>query len=366
MIAGGGSPVARLDSLIDVRVVMSSTTLWRSKSVACPWATIRPRYRTARRSATSKTSTRLWEITSTARPLSASRRMRSSTILVWATPRAAVGSSMITSLEFHITARATATDWRWPPDSDATGWRIDRTVVTERPASVAAAAFSISSSARNRPSWRRSLPRNMFWTMSRLSQRARSWNTVLMPSAVASFGVRKWTGRPSHRIWPPSAAWMPEIVLTKTDLPAPLSPRRAVTWAAGTSRFTPVSACTGPKFLSMPRRDSRAPGSTAPVPEPSDIYEIPADVHIAAKAPAQSVALSTNLSLTTVDAMFWVVTHTGVSNTDGTSTLGVAPVSFVVPFRSSAGGVWLARREIARAAAAWVSRKIGLYTDPHW
>ena len=35
-------------------------------------------------------------------------------------------------LEFHITALAIATAWRWPPDSEATGWRIERTVVTER------------------------------------------------------------------------------------------------------------------------------------------------------------------------------------------------------------------------------------------
>src|SRR2546427_3103314 len=149
------------------------------------------------------------------------------------------------------------------------------------------------------------------------------------------------------------------MVLTRTDLPAPLSPRSAVTLAAGTSRFTPVRACTGPKFLSMSRRDSRAPGSTPPVPEPSGIYEIPAELQLAAKAPAQSCALSTNLSAITVDAMFFAVTHTGVSSTDGTSTLGVAPVSFVVPFRSDEGGVTLARREIARAAAACVSRKIG-------
>src|SRR5438552_5625645 len=148
---------------------------------------------------------------------------------------------------------------------------------------------------------------------------------------------------------------MPEIVLTRTDLPAPLSPRRAVTWAAGTSRLTPVSACTGPKCLSMPRRDSRAPGSTAPAPELSAIYEIPAEVHIAAKAPAQSWALSTNLSATTVEPMFAVVTQTGVRSTDDTSTLGVTPVSVVLPLSSAAGGLWLARRLVARAAAAWGS-----------
>jgi hypothetical protein len=37
---------------------------------------------------------------------------------------------MITSFAFASTAFATATDWRWPPESDATGWRIERTVVT--------------------------------------------------------------------------------------------------------------------------------------------------------------------------------------------------------------------------------------------
>ena len=56
---------------------------------------------------------------------------------------------MITSFEFHSTALAMATDWRCPPDSDATGWRIERTVVTARLLRVAAAAFSMSSSARS-------------------------------------------------------------------------------------------------------------------------------------------------------------------------------------------------------------------------
>src|SRR6266536_3109200 len=58
----------------------------------------------------------LCEIRTTARPCSASFRTRSSTWRVWATPRAAVGSSRITSFEFHSTAFATATDWRWPPE----------------------------------------------------------------------------------------------------------------------------------------------------------------------------------------------------------------------------------------------------------
>ncbi len=111
----------------------------------------------------------------TARPWSFRRLIRSRTIWVWATPRAAVGSSSRTSLEFHITALATATAWRWPPDSVATGWRIERTVVTCRPASVSAAARSMLVLIEEEPGPWRSRPRNMFWTMSRLSARARSW-----------------------------------------------------------------------------------------------------------------------------------------------------------------------------------------------
>ena len=68
----------------------------------------------------------------TATPLAASLRIRSITTSVCVTPSAAVGSSMITSRASAMTARATATPWRWPPESEPTGWRIERTVVTER------------------------------------------------------------------------------------------------------------------------------------------------------------------------------------------------------------------------------------------
>src|SRR5215472_4163187 len=85
----------------ELPVVMYSTTLCRSKSAAGPSATIRPRNSTAIRSATSKTSFRLCEITITASPRSRSRLTRSSTTRVCTTPRAAVGSSSSTSLELH-------------------------------------------------------------------------------------------------------------------------------------------------------------------------------------------------------------------------------------------------------------------------
>src|SRR5450759_1817760 len=41
--------------------------------------------------------------------------------------------------------------------------------------------------------------------------------------------------------------------LVRTDLPAPLSPQRAVTCPAGRSRSTPYRAWTAPKCLLMPR-----------------------------------------------------------------------------------------------------------------
>ena len=127
------------------------------------------------RVAVSKMSCRLCEISTTARPCSASRLTSASTCSVCATPSAAVGSSRMTSFEFHCTAFATATDCRWPPESVATGWRTERIVVTASDFSVSAVFCSMIGSFSR---WRKSCasrPRYMFWTTSRLSQSARSW-----------------------------------------------------------------------------------------------------------------------------------------------------------------------------------------------
>src|SRR5215472_1906009 len=70
----------------------------------------------------------------------------------------------------------------------------------------------------------------------------------------------------------------------------------------------------------------------------------------------QSADADTNLSLITVDAMFEVSTHTGVSSTAG-CWLPVTPLGGVVlPFTSALGGDWPARRMVARETAAWASR----------
>ena len=126
------------------------------------------------RSETAKTSFMLCEISTTPRPLSASRRTSSSTWAVCATPSAAVGSSRMTTRLFHSTALAIATVCRWPPERLATSWRSDFTVRTERLARVSPAICSMVGSSSTMPRVF-SRPRNMFWTMSRLSQSARSW-----------------------------------------------------------------------------------------------------------------------------------------------------------------------------------------------
>src|SRR5215211_3627041 len=64
------------------------------------------------------------------------------------------------------------------------------------------------------------------------------------------------TSFPSKRMLPSSAGWIPAIVFTRVDLPAPLSPTRATTSPSWTSKSTSLSAWTGPKLLLTPFRAS--------------------------------------------------------------------------------------------------------------
>ena len=84
---------------------------------------LRPRRSTATLSATALTSAMLWLMRITARPRSRSRSTRSRTWAVCSTPRAAVGSSRMTSLGSPSSERAMATVCRWPPESEAIGIR---------------------------------------------------------------------------------------------------------------------------------------------------------------------------------------------------------------------------------------------------
>src|SRR5450755_1218413 len=214
-----------------------------------------------------------------------------------------------------------------------------------------------------------------------------------MPRAVASLGPCKWIGVPFHSISPLLGSQIPEMVLISVDLPAPLSPTRAVTWPSGMSRSTPASACTGPKLLPTLRRLSsmtRPPGprytgrlkrcrhwlaprpwlapgprsragrhirrSLSPPPKSGsgssahDHPVIPAAVQAALNVAVHSCAAGTKLSVITVEFMLAGVTHSGVSSTEGTWTCSAESV--VVLLTRLAGGVALARMYIASAAAA--------------
>src|SRR4051794_23651865 len=70
-----------------------------------------------------------------------------------------------------------------------------------------------------------------------------------MPSAAASCGLWIDTARPSKRTSPLSMLLMPAMHFTSVDLPAPLSPTRAVTSPRRTVRSTSCRTCTGPKLL---------------------------------------------------------------------------------------------------------------------
>ena len=158
----------------------------------------------------------------------------------------------MTSREFHITARATATDWRWPPESVATGWRIERIVVTRE---------ARERLRRLRLHRRLAQPRRR---VVRLAAEVHVLDDVevvaereilvddLDPERAASFGPWIVTGWPSKTISPPSIGWMPATHLISVDLPAPLSPTSAMTSPARTSKSTSVSACTEPKRLRDP------------------------------------------------------------------------------------------------------------------
>src|SRR3954452_12926030 len=173
------------------RVRHAASSSWRSAPVIAPTtssivtssrrrlATRSPRRRTSMRSATSKTSGMLWLISTTDTPRPRTRPMRSSTWRVWTTPSAAVGSSMKTTLLAHVTARLTATPWRWPPDILATG-AVESCRPTPRLLNASSERRCISALSRkpSRPSSpprRISRPRNRFAAGSSSAASARSW-----------------------------------------------------------------------------------------------------------------------------------------------------------------------------------------------
>ena len=110
-------------------VIAATISSWLESPISKVPAT-RPSRSTVTRSATWKTSARLWEMTITPRPRSLRRSINSRMWAVWTTPRAAVGSSRRTIFGSPRSERAIAMAWRWPPESRSTSVRTLRIVVT--------------------------------------------------------------------------------------------------------------------------------------------------------------------------------------------------------------------------------------------
>src|SRR4051794_20163571 len=166
---------------------------------------------------------------------------------------------------------------------------------------------------------------------------------------------------------------MPAMHLTRVDLPAPLSPTRAITSPLATWKSTPFSACTAPKLLWTSRSSSSAaaPSLTSTLPLLSSArgrhvvaspppplgrpagaphaaapptchcrrYWIPYFLQSAAYLPVQICFFVRNPSAITVSLMLAVVTATGFRSTDGVCVplLSVAPL--VVGFSPFASAI---------------------------
>ena len=86
---------------------------------------------------------------------------------------------MITSLRAHAAERATATPWRWPPESVSTAWLMERMPICRSRMCWAACSFmsplsSMRSTLPSGPLRRCSRPRNRLVAMSSAGETARS------------------------------------------------------------------------------------------------------------------------------------------------------------------------------------------------
>ncbi len=124
-------------------------------------------------------------------PFSRSPAISCSTWADSITPSAAVGSSRASSRGLRPMARATATSWRWPPDSVLTRRVVSRNGIPRLSSWDAAVRWNRLSENIMRCDSR---PSSTLAAMSRFSHNARSCQTTATPcrAAAAGSGVIRW------------------------------------------------------------------------------------------------------------------------------------------------------------------------------
>ena len=91
-----------------------------------------------------------------------------------------------------------------------------------------------------------SRPMKMLRVMLIEGTRAESWKIVSTPSRSVSGRVTFSSGSPSQKYSPDDIATVPDMILTRVDLPAPLSPRRPTTSPLPTEKETSFRTVLGP------------------------------------------------------------------------------------------------------------------------
>ncbi len=175
-------------------------------------------------------------------PESRSREIMPSTWADICTPSAAVGSSSSSIRGAAAIALATATSWRWPPDSERTLRVVSCSGMPSRSSSRMA---SVCIRTSDRSCRRRSRPSIRLAAMSRLSHSARSCQTTPTPCRDSTDGSAGMT-LPASRMDPVVGSMSPPMHRTSVVLPAPFSPARATISPSPTVRLTPSRARTGP------------------------------------------------------------------------------------------------------------------------
>ena len=173
-------PRHRLQQALRVRDGAGSSN---SSSVGAV-STIRPRYITATRSQTWRTTAMLCAISSTVRPSLARRSSsRLSTVACTETSSAETGSSATSSSGSSASARAMLTRWRWPPEN-CRGWASSAR--GPRPTSSSSSRQRASTALARHHAWNRSSSPSTWRTVMRgLSDAYGSWKTIWMRRRVA-------------------------------------------------------------------------------------------------------------------------------------------------------------------------------------